>query len=155
MPVPSACATSPSASASSRMIAIGNRSPAPFMKTCMSSPTELSPLISVMVQATAIAVQTDHNTDVEPEPSMRLPSPVMYSETGIIRIIASMGSPMNQAEGTCSSAGSCLSAETSTSGTAPGQRTSPPRVRSSAFLIGPMSMFFQMTMPASSIAVIA
>ena len=76
-PVPSAFATSPSASANSKMIAIGNMPPAPFIKTCISSLTELLPLIRVMVQATAIAKHTDQSTATEPDPLMMLPSPVM------------------------------------------------------------------------------
>ncbi len=56
---------------------MGSKPPAPFMKSFISSLTECSPWTQFMSQATAMPTMTDQSTDVEPEPSIRLPSPVI------------------------------------------------------------------------------
>jgi len=108
-----------------------------------------------LIHETSKAKLTDHNIDTEPDPSMILPSPVIYKPTGIIRTIVTIGITINAADGISPSASSICSAETSTIGVAPGQSTSPFRVRSSAFFMGPMSRFFQMTTADRMIATIA
>ncbi len=62
---------------------------------------------------------------------------------------------MSAADGILPGSSTTCSSEMSTIGVAPGQRISPPWVRSSAFFIGPMLMFFQMTTADRMIAVIA
>ena len=68
---------SPSASANSRIVAIGNMPPAPFMNSRISSFTECSPCTKFIAQAATMPTITAHNTDVDPEPWIRLPSPVI------------------------------------------------------------------------------
>ncbi len=73
---------------------------------------------------------------------------------GIMTTIATIGSAISEADGASPVSSTC-SADTSTIGIEFGQSMSPPCVRFSAFFIGPMSMFFQMTTAARMIAVIA
>ena len=67
-PVPSRLATSPRARENNRIVAMGSRLLAPFMKMRMSSLIELSPLMNNMIQAKTIAVLTAHRMETDPEP---------------------------------------------------------------------------------------
>ena len=76
-PVPRSLATSPSVRAKRRIAAMGNKLPAPSMKSCIIRLTLAFLFTSNINQQTNNAADIDHNIAVDPDPFIKSPSPVI------------------------------------------------------------------------------